>query len=251
MVTASPGRDLLSGHGGGTLTETWDSVKTGARRVDLSAVIDPSGGAIIAITGSGLISHCNQAAALLYGYRVADLVDIDAQVLVPPKLREAESLILRRVVAGENPGSHRTQRLRRDGTVVPVVLTFSPIFDSSDVAAGVVVIAHPISGARDVRDGGGHEVMNPGGHPVDDAGQRGLDGQHRRFQAHIDTEYANERVEVSDAQDRFEVIMGDERTQEMVGRAGPGPVPGQDGRGTRGGEDSGKAGPEPVPASGQ
>ena len=199
----------------GALTGTSSPVQIEAYRVDLGAVIDPSGGAIIAIASSGLIAHCNQTAALLYGYRVADLVGIDAQVLVPPELREAESLILRRVTAGENPGSHRTQRLRRDGTVVPVVLTFSPIFDSTDVVAAVVVIAHPISGARS-RGVGGPEVMNPGGQPVDDAGQRGLDGQHRRFQAHIDTEYANERVEVSDAQDRFEVIMGDERAQEMV-----------------------------------
>ena len=188
-----------------------------AYRVELGAIIGSSDDGIIAITRSGLIAHCNRAAALLYGYRGPDLVGVDAQVLVPPKLRAAESLILRRVAAGENPGTHRTQRLRRDGTVVPVVLTFSPIFDSAGAVVGAAVIAHQVSELDNVRDDAeAHEVVNGGGRPVDDAGHRDQDVQDRRFQAHIDAEYASERVEVSDAQDRFEVLMDDARAEEKV-----------------------------------
>jgi len=157
------------------------SVQIEAYRVDLGAVIDSCDGGIIAITSSGLIAHCNRTAARLYGYHVPDLVGVDAQVLVPPELRVAESLILRRVAAGDNLGSHRTQRLRRDGTVVPVVLTFSPIFDSANVVAGVAVIALQVGGPQNVRDDAdGHEVAGPDGRPVDDAGHHDQDVQDRR-----------------------------------------------------------------------
>ncbi len=193
-----------------------DSTKIEAYRVDLDAIIGSSDDGIIAITSSGLIAHYNRAAARLYGYHGPDLIGVDAQVLVPPELREAESDVLRRVAAGENPTSHRTQRLRRDGTVVPVVLTVSPIFDSAGAVVGAAVIAHQVSEPHNVRgDADAHEVVNRGGQPVDDAGHRHEAVQDRRFQTRLDAEYASERVEVSDAQDRFEVIM-DERAQERV-----------------------------------
>jgi two-component system cell cycle sensor histidine kinase/response regulator CckA len=208
---------LLSGRGWWHMTGTTESMQVEGYRVDLGAIIDSSDDGIIAITSSGLIAHCNRAAALLYGYRGPDLIGIDAQVLVPPELRAAEALILRRVAAGENPGSHRTLRLRRDGTVVPVVMAISPIFDSAGAVIGAAVIAHPVNELQNVRDGAdAHEVVSRGGQPVDDAVHRDQDVQDRRFQAHVDAEYASERAEVSDAQDRFEVIMGDERAQERV-----------------------------------
>ncbi|GAA3927176.1 ATP-binding protein [Actinoplanes auranticolor] len=199
------------------MTRAPSSTRIESYRVDLNAVIDPAGGGIIAIAGSGVIAHCNKTAAMLYGYHASELVGLDAGVLVPPELRAAESILLQRVAAGENPGSHRTQRLRRDGTVVPVVLTYSPIYDAADAVVEVAVIAHQAGELPDVGDGvDGYEVVNPDGQPVDDAGRPGVDCQDLQFQAHIDTEYANERVEVSDAQDRFEAVLSRERAQERV-----------------------------------
>nr|WP_205650588.1 ATP-binding protein [Actinoplanes solisilvae] len=194
-----------------------DSSRSAAYRVDLGAIIDSSDDGIIAVTSAGLISHCNRAAALLYGYRGPDLIGVDAQVLVPPGLRAAESSVLRSVAAGENPGSHHTHRLRRDGTVVPVVVTFSPIFDPAGAAMGAVVIAHQVGESQTVPDDAdAHQVVNFSGRSADDSGHRDQDVQDRRFQTHIDAEYASERTEVSKAQDRFEVTMGDERAQERL-----------------------------------
>jgi PAS domain S-box-containing protein len=199
------------------VTDISDAERIEGYRVDLGAIIDSSDDGIIVITNSGLIAHCNRAAALLYGYRVPDLVGIDAQVLIPPRLRAAESLILQRVAAGERLGSYRTQRLRHDGSVVSVVSTYSPIFDCTDVVVGVAVIAHQQSETQNVRgDFDGHEVIDPDGNAADDAGHRDLDVQDRRFHAHIDAEYADERMEISDAQDRFEALLDDARAEEMV-----------------------------------
>ncbi|HEX8627801.1 MAG TPA: PAS domain-containing protein, partial [Catenuloplanes sp.] len=188
-----------------------------SQRVDLSAIIESCDDGIIAIDNSGLIAHCNRAAAQLYGYPVPDLLGVEAQRLVPPKVRLEEVAILRRVAAGETTASHRTQRLRRDGTVVPVVLTISPVFDSTGAVVGAAIIAHQTSGGPEGHPGDdGRERKHHGTRSDAHASHHDQEAQERRFQRHIDVEFAQERVQVSQAQDRFELILGDELAQEMI-----------------------------------
>jgi PAS domain S-box-containing protein len=185
------------------------------QRVDLASIIEFSHDAVITITNSGVIGSCNGAAALLYGYRAHDLIGADAEILIPPGLRSEETAVQRRVTAGEKAEGYRTQQVCRDGTLVTVLLTLSPILDATGAVLGAAAIAHPVGGPHLV-----HASADPH-NPVADidsqaaeVDQRDLDEQDRRFTAYIDDEFANERERVHEAQGRFDTIMFDERTAE-------------------------------------
>jgi PAS domain S-box-containing protein len=185
------------------------------QRVDLASIVGFSTDAFIGMTSSGVISEYNRAAALLYGYAMSDLVGKHGEVIVPPERRAEEKAILRRVVAGEDVDDYRTQRLCRDGTIVAVSLAISPIVDSAGAVLGVATFARCSDKPRRTPD---RVTVQRGNHaePRVDVSQLGKVEEDRQSQAHIDAEYAKERVRVHQAQDRFQAVMGDERVKERV-----------------------------------
>jgi PAS domain S-box-containing protein len=92
--------------------------------------------AIITVDAAGRIVSCNAAAERLYGYSTAELIGRHASLLAPPDRREEITEMRRRVASGERI-ELETERMRKDGTRVPVSLTVSPIHD----ARGLVVAA--------------------------------------------------------------------------------------------------------------
>src|SRR5882672_7918512 len=98
-------------------------------RAVLASIVESSHDAIIGMTESGAIGSWNPAAERLYGYPAEEIIGQPAHVLVPPERRAAEAAILRRIVAGEEVEPYQADRVSRDGTVVGVSLSISPIVD--------------------------------------------------------------------------------------------------------------------------
>jgi diguanylate cyclase (GGDEF)-like protein/PAS domain S-box-containing protein len=112
----------------------------------LVAVIESSDDAIISKTVEGTIVSWNPGAERLYGYSAAEAIGNPISMLVPSAYPDGVPEILARVRAGELVKNYETVRARKDGTLVDVSLTVSPIHD----AAGSVVGASTI--ARDIGD---------------------------------------------------------------------------------------------------
>jgi PAS domain S-box-containing protein len=112
----------------------------------LAAIVDWSNDAIISKNLDGVISTWNRAAERLFGYSEAEAVGQSIGIIVPADLRDEESDILRRVRAGERIEHYETRRVARDGRILDVSLTISPLKD----AAGVIVGASKI--LRDVTE---------------------------------------------------------------------------------------------------
>jgi two-component system, LuxR family, sensor kinase FixL len=112
----------------------------------LSAIIESSDDAIYATDLQGTILSWNQGAERIYGYSAADIIGREVDVLVPPGHADRAATIRGRILLGEPVRRYETVRVKKDGRIVAVSLTVSPIRD----AAGSIVGASAI--ARDLTD---------------------------------------------------------------------------------------------------
>jgi len=111
----------------------------------LAALVESSDDAIFSTTPEGHIASWNRAAEELYGYTESEILGKKYTVLIPLGLRREREAVHRRVLAGERFRSLETQRLKKDGTVLDVSLSVSPIVDASGAILGASSIARNIT----------------------------------------------------------------------------------------------------------
>ena len=109
------------------------------------AVVAASTDAIIGKDLEGRVVLWNQGAEHLYGYTEAEMSGKSITVLLPPGYDDDVSELIGRARAGERIEQHETVRARKDGTLVDVSLTVSPIRDRDGNVVGVATIARDIS----------------------------------------------------------------------------------------------------------
>jgi two-component system CheB/CheR fusion protein len=128
-----------------TLTDISALEHARARLAQLSAIVESSDDAIIGKTLDGVVTTWNGGATRLYGYTAANAVGRHASFLYPAGRKEEIDGVLQQVRAGRPIDRLETQRLRKDGTLVDVSVTFSPILDSSNAIVGVSGISRDIT----------------------------------------------------------------------------------------------------------
>ncbi len=118
----------------------------------LAAIVDSSDDAIISKTLHGVITSWNAGAERLFGYTAAEAVGRSVTMLIPPDRIQEEREILSRLKAGERIEHFETLRVNRDGNIVDVSLTISPVKDSSGRIIGASKIARDISARKRVEE---------------------------------------------------------------------------------------------------
>ncbi len=111
----------------------------------LASIIASSNDAILAIDLDMTITNWNGAAEKLYGYAREEAVGQSVLMLVPEERHHEEPEILRQVSAGKIVEPYETQRRRKDGRLVDVQLSVSPIYDSKGRAIGASKISQDIT----------------------------------------------------------------------------------------------------------
>ncbi|MFC5862814.1 chemotaxis protein CheB [Acidicapsa dinghuensis] len=114
----------------------------------LAAIVECSDEAIIAKSVDGVIQSWNRAAERLFGYTAQEAVGRSVTILMPPERVHEESEILERIRRGEHIEHYESIRRRKDGSLLPVSLTISPIFDQAGRVVGASKIARDISGRK-------------------------------------------------------------------------------------------------------
>ena len=115
------------------------------RSLELAAIVEKSDDAIIRSTLDGIIVSWNEAAERIYGYTVREAIGHSAKMLIPPGREHEMPEIWERVRRGEWIKNMETMRRRKDGTLVNVLLTVSPINHLLGRETGALVIARDIT----------------------------------------------------------------------------------------------------------
>jgi PAS domain S-box-containing protein len=112
----------------------------------LAAIVESSDDAIVSKTLDGIINSWNTGAERIFGYTAEEAVGQPITILIPDDRQDEERTILTRIRRGERIEHFETVRQRKNGALINVALTVSPIKN----AAGVIVGASKI--ARDVTE---------------------------------------------------------------------------------------------------
>jgi PAS domain S-box-containing protein len=106
----------------------------------LAAIVNSSDDAVIGTTLDGVIQSWNIGAERMYGHLAKEVIGRPLSLLVPPYRPDEPPSLYARIKNGEWIGSYETIRLHKDGTRIPVSLTFSPIMDQNECVVGISAI---------------------------------------------------------------------------------------------------------------
>lgn len=110
-----------------------------------AAIIRGSGDAILSVDLAGKITSWNDGAARLYGYSGEEAIGASVHILLPEGKAAEEEALLGRIREGLSIDSYQTNRIHRNGRIIPVSLRLSPIFDDLGQVIGASKIARDIS----------------------------------------------------------------------------------------------------------
>jgi PAS domain S-box-containing protein len=111
----------------------------------LARVIESSDDAIVSKDLNGIIRSWNRAAERMFGYSADEAVGRSIRVIIPADRQDEEDRVLERIRAGDAVTHFETIRRRKDGTLIPISLTVSPIRDDTGQVIGASKIARDIS----------------------------------------------------------------------------------------------------------
>jgi PAS domain S-box-containing protein len=111
----------------------------------LAAIVESSDDSIIATDVSGTITDWNQGAERLFGYMAKEAIGKHITMLIPSDHRDEEERIIRRIRRGQRIDHYETVRQRKDGSLVDISLTVSPIKDGRGKIVGASKIARDIT----------------------------------------------------------------------------------------------------------
>jgi PAS domain S-box-containing protein len=111
----------------------------------LAAIVESSDDAIVSKDLNGIIRSWNGGAERIFGYTADETVGKHISMLAPPDTRDEIPDILQRIARGERVDHYVTKRQTKDGKILNVSLTVSPIRDASGVIVGASKVARDIT----------------------------------------------------------------------------------------------------------
>ncbi|HEY1053379.1 MAG TPA: PAS domain S-box protein [Prosthecobacter sp.] len=111
----------------------------------LSAIVDSSDDAIISKNLRGIVTSWNRGAERLFGYTAEEMVGQSIMRLFPPGRQDEEPRILQQIQRGERVEHFDTQRVTKDGRLIEVSLSISPVRNAEGDIVGASKIARDIT----------------------------------------------------------------------------------------------------------
>jgi len=111
----------------------------------LAAIVENSDDAILSKDATGRIMSWNPGATRIYGFEPDEVIGRPISILVPPHRAGEELEIMRTILSGERVSHYETERLTKDGRVIIVSLTISPVRNAEGTILGASVIARDVT----------------------------------------------------------------------------------------------------------
>jgi len=114
----------------------------------LAAIVESSDDAIISKNLDGVISSWNKSAERLFGYTAEEAIGQSIMLIIPADRRKEEESILDRIRHGQRVDHFETVRRRKDGTLIELSVTISPVRDSTGRVVGASKVGRVITERR-------------------------------------------------------------------------------------------------------
>jgi len=119
-----------------------------ARYRDIAAIVESSEDAVLAMNLDGIITSWNQGAERLFGHTAREAIGRPVTMLIPMDRQDKDSAILARIRSGERIDHYETVRQCKDGNLIDISLTVSPVRNLEGEIIGASKIARDISERR-------------------------------------------------------------------------------------------------------
>jgi two-component system CheB/CheR fusion protein len=123
------------------LVDITDRIRAERTDAHLGAIVESSDDAIISKNLSGIILSWNKGAERLFGHTAEEAVGQHISMLIPEDRRNEEPGIIERIRRGERIDHYETLRQRKDGSLVEISLTVSPVKNAEGKVVGASKIA--------------------------------------------------------------------------------------------------------------
>jgi PAS domain S-box-containing protein len=129
----------------GIVQDITESKKAEEKIKILAGAVESSDDAIVTESLGGIITSWNKGTEQIYGYSFEEVLGINASILEPDNIKGEIKHLIEKVKQGEKIRHYETSRLRKDGTIISVSVTLSPIFDMFGKFMAVSCIARDIT----------------------------------------------------------------------------------------------------------
>ena len=114
----------------------------------LASIVESSNDAIGTLSLDGIITSWNKGAVQIYGYPLEEVLGKSVSIVAPPYLEKETINLIEKANQGEKIRNFETLRLRKDGKIINVSLTFSPVYDASEELTAISIIARDITESK-------------------------------------------------------------------------------------------------------
>jgi len=115
----------------------------------LAAIVDLSDDVILSKDLNGIVTSWNAAASRLFGYSPEEMIGASILKLIPEQFHSDEKTIIDQIRAGRSIEDFETVRITKDGRLLDVSLTISPVRDERGNVVGALKILRDISARRE------------------------------------------------------------------------------------------------------
>jgi PAS domain S-box-containing protein len=115
---------------------------------NMVAIVTSSDDAIVGKTLEGIVTSWNEGARRIFGYTDEEMIGQSISKIIPPERANEELQILERIRMGERVNHFETERMTKDGTILDISLTISPVKDSKGNIIGASKIARNITAQK-------------------------------------------------------------------------------------------------------
>ena len=114
-------------------------------RALLSSIVESSNDAIISKDVNGIVTSWNKGAERMFGYSAEEILGKPVSIIAPPDAPDDMPVVLERIKKGERIEQYETVRRAKNGLLVSISLTVSPMYDASGKIVGASKIARNIT----------------------------------------------------------------------------------------------------------
>jgi PAS domain S-box-containing protein len=129
----------------GSSTDVTERKRAEQATLLLAAIVESSHDAIVSKSLNGVITSWNKGAERLFGYAAEEAVGQNITLIIPLERRDEERTIIEQLTRGERVDHFETVRMRKDGSLLDVSLTISPMKDASGRVVGASKLARDIT----------------------------------------------------------------------------------------------------------